>query len=114
MQKSRIANIIIIIIISIYTLFAINHSFISNKLYSYVINPLFWIILASILFVFMKGIYKKKLKKEIINYSAIAALAYIAITLLSGLFVTFGKNPYATTLRGFLTNLWIFRKCNNI
>ena len=27
--------------------------------------------------------------------------------MLSGLFITFGKNPYATNLFGFITNLWI-------
>jgi len=57
----------------------------------------------------MKGVYRNKLKKEIMHYSAIAALAYIIIYLLSGLIVTFGKNPYATNLHGFIINLWIFR-----
>jgi len=114
MQKSKIANITVIFMIFIYSLFAINHSPNSNNLYLYVINPLFWILLAFALQIFMKGIYKKRLKKEIINYSMSAALIYIVIYLLSGLIVTFGKNPYATNLHGFTMNIWIFRKCDNI
>ena len=117
MQKSKIANITIIFIIFIYALFAIAHNFynlVDNNLYIYIINPLFWLILAVLLQVFIKGLYRRKLRKEIINYSTTASLAYIFVYLLFGLFVTFGKNPYATTLRGFLMNLWIFRKCNNI
>ena len=114
MQKSKIANITIVFIIFIYAFFAINYSSNNNNLYLYIINPLFWLILAFVLYVFMKGVYRKKLKKEIINYAISAALIYIIVYLISGLVVTFGKNPYATNLRGFITNLWIFRKCNSI
>ena len=28
--------------------------------------------------------------------------------MISGLFITFGNNPYFTTVKGFLINLWMF------
>ena len=55
-----------------------------------------------------KNLENKKLKKPIIQYTIIAVLIFIIIYMLSGLFVTFGKNPYSTTLKGLLHNLWIF------
>ena len=35
-------------------------------------------------------------------------LLNVIIYILSGLFVTFGNNPFATTVKGYLLNLWIF------
>ena len=54
-----------------------------------------------------KNYDNKKLRNSIIQYTTVAVLSYIIIYLLSGLFVTFGKNPYNTTLYGFIKNLWI-------
>ena len=48
----------------------------------------------------------KKLRKEIIEYVLIACLVYIFVYLISGLFVTFGKNPYSRTLKGIFLNIW--------
>lgn len=59
-----------------------------------------------------KVIYKKtyaiaKLKKEIVDYTLIAVLGYIIVYLISGLFVSFGKNPNSTTLKGLIINFWV-------
>lgn len=109
MQKSKNATIIIIGFILAYVLFGACKLIIEiNGIYLYVINPLFWIVLAIILsFVIPKSYEKKKIKKEIISYIIIAALSYIVAYILSGIFISFGKNPYATTPKGYLTNMWI-------
>ena len=75
----------------------------------YIINPIIWIGIAIFLRNALGKSYEtKKLKKEIISYSFIAVLAYIITYLVSGLFITFGSNPYSRTIIGIIINLWIF------
>ena len=75
----------------------------------YIINPIIWIGIAIFLRNALGKSYEtKKLKKEIISYSFIAVLAYIITYLISGLFITFGSNPYSRTIIGIIINLWIF------
>lgn len=110
MQKSKGATITLIIVILFYGLLA---TFVLSKeiniIYLYIINPIFWIVLALFLrYVLGKNIENKKLGKQIIQYIIIAILVYIITYMVSGLFVTFGTNPYSTTLIGLLHNLWIF------
>lgn len=109
MQKSKNITIGIIIFILIYGLIAnLKLVFSINRIYLYIINPIFWIGLAIVLRVILgKNIEKKKIKKQIIQYTIIAVLVYIIVNMLSGLFITFGHNPYNTTLIGLLNNLWI-------
>ena len=110
MQKNKKATIIIIIFILIYGLlseFLLRPKI--NMVYTYLINPIIWIGIAVILKLTLGKSYEiKKLKKDIISYSLIAVLAYIITYLISGLFITFGKNPYSRTLLGIITNLWSF------
>lgn len=109
MQKSKLATISIILIIIIYTVLKVTVLSQMGWIYTYLINPLFWIGLAIILYKLIGRTYEnKKLKKEIIQYTLIACLAYIITYLISGIFVTFGKNPYSTTLKGLIKNIWIF------
>lgn len=110
MQKNKKATIIIILAMLAYGLFAEFYLSIKiNKIYLYIINPIVWIGIAIFLKSMLGKSYEvKKLKKDIISYSFIAVLAYIIIYLISGLFITFGKNPYSRTLVGIITNLWIF------
>lgn len=110
MQKNKKATIIIILAMLVYGLFAEFYlSIKTNKIYLYIINPIVWIGIAIFLKSMLGKSYEvKKLKKDIISYSFIAVLTYIIIYLISGLFITFGKNPYSRTLIGITTNLWIF------
>ena len=110
MQKNKKATIIIILAMLAYGLFAEFYLSIKiNKIYLYIINPIIWIGIAIFLKTMLGKSYEvKKLKKDIISYSFIAVLAYIIIYLISGLFITFGKNPYSRMLIGIITNLWIF------
>lgn len=110
MQKSKNATIAIMIGILLYGLLgSIKLVKEINTWYNYIINPLFWIILAiSLHFLLGKTFENKKLKKPIIQYTIIAILVWIIVYMLSGLVVTFGKNPYNTTLKGLFYNFWIF------
>lgn len=99
MQKSKIATIIFIIIILLYVVLTnvyLKTANLSHR-YTYIINPISWILFASFITIAVKTMYKKTLQKEVRNYVAITILAYIVVQLLSGLLVGFGQNPYATT-----------------
>ena len=110
MQKSKKATIIIIITMLVYGFF-VTFKLIKeiNILYLYIINPLFWLLLAGFLYLTLgKSVENKKMKKSIIQYTIVAILTYILIYMISGIIVTFGKNPYDTTVFGIITNIWIF------
>ena len=110
MQKSKNMTIVIIILILLFGLLG-NIKLVRdiNIIYLYIINPIFWIGLSILLhYLLGKNIENKKLKKPIIEYTIIATLVYIIVYMVSGLFVTFGKNPYNATLIGLIHNLWIF------
>lgn len=109
MQKSKSATIILIIIILLFGLLGSLKLVRSiNIAYLYIINPIFWIGLSIFLhFTLGKSIENRKLKKPIMEYTVIATLVFIIVYMLSGLFVTFGRNPYNTTFVGLLHNLWI-------
>lgn len=110
MQKSKNITIAIIILMLIYGLLAnLKLVFNINAIYLYIINPLFWIILAVFLKIAIgKSYQKSRIKKEVIQYILIAVIIYILTYMISGLFITFGNNPYFTTVKGFLINLWMF------
>lgn len=110
MQKSKNITIAIIILMLIYGLLAnLKLVFNINTIYLYIINPLFWITLAVFLKIAIgKSYQKSRIKKEVIQYILIAVIIYILTYMISGLFITFGNNPYFTTVKGFLINLWMF------
>ena len=108
MQKSKLVTTIIILIILIYGLLS-NLRFVYglNGLYLYIVNPIFWIIFCVVLFFALGKLYTNtKLRKKIIQYTTVATLTYLIVYMLSGLFVTFGENPYSTTLKGLIINFW--------
>ena len=106
MQKSKIVTILIILLIFIYTLLGQTQFYKLGNTYTYIINPLFWIVLCLAIKVIWLPTYNvKKLKKEIIEYVLITVLVYVILYLLSGLFVDYGKNPYKTTFKGLLLNI---------
>lgn len=101
-------NIFYLIIIFIYTIIAQNVLVDLGNKYTNIINPIFWIILLVVMCLnSSKTILNKKKDKKILEYTAIIALVYIVIYTLFGLVVTFGKNPYSNTFKGFLNNLWV-------
>lgn len=110
MQKSKSFTLVTICLILVYGIIA--SLVLTTKLnfvYLYIINPVFYIVIAIILRILIgKQINNSKITKKSKEYAVIGALAYIIISLLLGLIVTFGKNPYSKTLLGVLTNIWIF------
>lgn len=107
MQKSKITTILIILIILLYILFSQFYLSSLGNIYTFIINPLFFIILAILLKIFMAPPYStNKLKKDIIQYVLITILLYSLVYLLSGLLVDFGKNPYSATIKGLVINLF--------
>lgn len=109
MQKSRTATIVVIIVMMLFGFFNYSNWVKENNfVYLYVVNPIFWIGIAIFLkYAIGKNYEKRDYRKQIIQYCAIGVLVYIITYMISGLFITFGKNPYATTPFGILTNLWI-------
>lgn len=110
MQKSKNATIVIMMIILLFGLLgSIKLVRDINVIYIYIIQPIFWIGLSILLhYVLGNNIENRRLKKPIMEYTIIATLVFIIVYMLSGLFVTFGKNPYNATPIGLMHNLWIF------
>lgn len=110
MQKSKNITFLICLLISLYIIISnFKLMFLNNTLYYYIINPIFWLILCIILRITIgKKKQSFKLEKKVRFYTYVAILIYIIIYSLSGIFLTYGKNPYLTTISGMVTNLWIF------
>ncbi len=106
MQKNRNTTIFILIFLLIYFLFSQFYLKTLGNLYTYIINPLFYILVALILKSTITSPYKNdKYKKTTIQYVLITVLTYIVLLLVSGLFLTYGKNPYSVTFKGIILNL---------
>ena len=107
MQNSKIVSIAILVVMFVYFLFSQIYLTTLGNIYTYIINPLFFVIMAIILkFTILSPYKSKKHTKPIIQYILITVLAYIVIYLLSGLFLTYGKNPYSVGIQGLIFNLY--------
>ena len=75
--------------------------------YTYIINPLFFLIMAVILKSTILSPYKtEKFSKAIRQLIIITVLSYSVVFLFSGVFLTYGNNPYSTTFKGLMLNLY--------
>ncbi len=110
MNKTKVKTIIVCITIFVYAV--LSELLFKNKinnLYLYVINPIFWALMAIALKIMFGDKYINKRKEKRISLIAFLGVAiYIIIYVISGIVLTFGNNPYSTTLRGICINLWIF------
>ena len=107
MQRTKGIVIFVLILICIYSLFSQFYLQKFGNYYTYIINPIFFIILALILKMILAKLYiNNSIKKKVMIYAGITAFIYVLFYLLSGLFVTFGKNPYNTSIQGLLLNLY--------
>lgn len=108
MQKSKVPTIIFIVLLIIYIY--INQMYLSKfgNIYTFIINPLSFIVIAVLLKFFVISPYNtNRLKKDIMQYVLITILIYCIVYLVSGVFVGFGQNPYSTTIRGIIINLFV-------
>lgn len=107
MKDSKISTIFILIVILIYFLFSKFYLVPLGNTYTYIINPLFFLILSIILKFTILSPYKtNKYKKDIVQYIFITMLLYSLLYLLSGLLTGYGTNPYNTSVRGIVYNLY--------
>ncbi len=107
MQKSKGITIFILIIIFIFFLFSQSYLRTFGIVNTYVINPVFFLVIALILKFTVDSPYKTdKHYKTIIFYVITTILAYGIVYLVSGTFLTYGNNPYANTAVGVLLNLY--------
>ena len=107
MQKNRNTTIFILIILCMYFLFSQFYLKSLGNLYTYIINPLFFVAFSIALkFIIISPYKTNKYKKTTIQYVIVTTLTYSILLLISGLFLTYGKNPYSTTFKGVMLNLY--------
>ncbi|MBR6034141.1 MAG: signal peptidase I [Clostridia bacterium] len=107
MQKYKNLAIGILAILCIYFLFSQFYLKQFGSYYTYVINPLFFAVIALITKFSITSPYtNRRFKKNIIQYVCITVLIYAILYLSSGLFLTYGKNPYSSTILGIVFNLY--------
>lgn len=109
LQKSRNITILMLAILAAYSIIA-NYSLVGYGFkYYFIVNPLFWIIfIIAICICTFKTSEGSKLKGNILAYSIIAAFVNIGIYIFSEAFIEIGKNPYSTSIKGILMNLYIY------
>lgn len=78
--------------------------------YAYIIKPMIWIFIGVITFMFFKNdkIINNKYKKEVSFVVIISTLIYFLLYFLLGYIKGFANNPYDSSLKGVITNLWSF------
>lgn len=78
--------------------------------YAYIIKPMIWIFIGIITFVFFKNekIVNNKYRKEVNFVVVITTLIYFLLYFILGYVKGFANNPYDSSIKGILTNLWTF------
>lgn len=109
LQKSRKVTILMLAILATYSIIA-NYSLVGyGYIYYYIVNPLFWIIFIGItMIVTAKTSETTKMRDKIFEYTLIAGFVNIGIYIFSQLFIEIGKNPYSTSIKGILMNLYVY------
>ncbi len=108
-KKLKITILSLLILASItFEIIGLSASF--GSYYSYTVKPLIWIFIGIITYFFFKGdvIPNLKHKKEIMFCVIVTTLIYFSIYYCLGYIKGFAHNPYDTTTKGILTNLWTF------
>ena len=107
MTNSKVTSIFTLCIMFIYFLFSQIFLTKLGNIYYYIINPIFFILIAIITKFTIQSPYKgKKFKKTIWKYIIITTIAYLVVYMISGIFQTYGKNPYSVGINGILLNLY--------
>lgn len=102
-----------VIILSLLVIFSIilevtGVSVMLGSSYAYIIKPVIWIFIGIIAFIFFKSerLINTKYKKDVDFIVIVAILLYYLIYFLLGYVKGFANNPYDTSIRGMLLNLW--------
>lgn len=110
MKKNIKLLVLALIILSSIVLEATKISMKLGSSYAYVLKPMIWIFIGIITFVFFKNekIVNNKYKKEVNFVVVLTTLIYFLIYFVLGYIKGFANNPYDSSLRGIITNLWTF------
>lgn len=110
MRKINGKSIIVIVLITFYL--TLSCFFLINKfsnIYSSIINPIVWIIVSLLCFIFFKNEYvNKKFRLDILQTTIITLIVFFIIYYLLGFIVGFQDTPYSHKIIGILNNLWSF------
>ena len=108
-MKKNLRVIILSLIILLSLLFEVTGlSLKFGTSYAYVIKPLTWIFIGIIAVVFFKNdvVVNKKYKKDVNFTVVVATLVYFLIYFVLGYIKGFAYNPYDSSLKGIITNIW--------
>ncbi len=110
MKKNIKLLILSLIILSSIALETTKVSLKLGSSYAYIIKPMIWIFIGVITFVFFKNdkIINNKYKKEVSFVVIISTLIYFLLYFLLGYIKGFANNPYDSSLKGVVTNVWSF------
>jgi len=78
--------------------------------YVYVIKPMMWILIGIVSFIFFKNETNPnyKYKKDVNFIVTVTLLLYFFIYFIFGYIVGFANNPYDSSFKGILSNIWTF------
>lgn len=82
---------------------------VSVETFTYLINPIFWIIILIYCFIAFKTMYGRyKNKQDKIQLIIILLLIYLILYFSSGLFIGYERSPYSHTLLSIIKNIFAF------
>lgn len=110
MKKGLKLLILSLIILSSIVLEATGGSLKFGSSYAYIVKPMIWIFIGIVTFVFFRNekIVNNKYKREVNFIVVITTLVYFLIYFILGYIKGFANNPYDSSLKGIITNLWTF------
>ena len=110
MKRINLKIISIYVLVFLYlTIYPALNIIFSAKIYYNVINPLFWLIIAGLAFLFSSNEhprYKNKVDK--IQTVIIAVILYLIVYFLSGLLFGYQYSPYSHEIGKILVNIWSY------
>lgn len=110
MKRINLKIISIYVLIFLYlTIYPALNIIFSAKIYYNVINPLFWLFIAGLTFLFSSNEhprYKNKVDK--IQTVVIAVILYLIVYFLSGLVFGYQYSPYSHDIGKILVNIWSY------
>ena len=109
MKKSIKLLILSLIILSSLAFEVTNVSLKLGSSYAYVVKPMIWIFIGIISYFFFKNdkITNNKYKKDVFFIVSVTTLIYFLLYFILGYIKGFANNPYDTSFKGIVTNLWM-------
>ena len=110
MKRINLKIISIYVLIFLYlTIYPALNIIFSAKIYYNVINPLFWLFIAGLAFLFSSNEHPRfKNKVDKIQTVVIAVILYLIVYFLSGLVFGYQYSPYSHDIGKILVNIWSY------